>query len=60
MEEEVGRVHGEHEEFAMSEVDDAGYAEDQRQADTDKRIDAALQKSVDRQLDQLLQHSGPH
>jgi hypothetical protein len=40
-------VHSDHHEFALGEVDNLDDAEDQRNADTDKRIDTADEQAVD-------------
>ena len=49
-------VHPDHHEFALGEVDDLDHAENQRNADADKRIDAADEQAVDDGLGYCLQH----
>ena len=46
-EEEVGRVHPQHQQVAVGEVDDAHHAEDDGQADADEGVDAADQNAAD-------------
>ena len=55
-EQEEADVHPDHHEFALGEVDDLDHAEDQRDADTDERVDAADEQAVDDGLDHCLQH----
>ena len=48
-----------HQEFAMGEVDDAGQAEDQGDADGDQRDDAGDRKPVEDLLDENVHGSHP-
>ena len=58
LEEPERQIHGDHEEFAMSEIDDTNDSEDERKADAQKRIDAAQQKPRNSDLNKEL-HAVP-
>ena len=57
--EKEGDIHPDHHEFALGEVDDLDHAEDQRDADTDERVDSADKQAVDDGLGHCLEHLAP-
>ncbi len=55
---EEGRIHGDHHELALGEIDDAHDAEDQVQPDADEAVDPAEQDAGDQDVEERFHQPG--